>query len=433
MIGTNRNNIINNSGHNNEYNPFSLPLQTLINWFVFFLAFPSIYLLGNSITFFLFLLIIYRVGNCWPANFSGKSLIYIFLGLVLMATIFAPYSSMERHPGFGSSFLILIQYIYWAFAASFFIAFRNRLDYLSISKWFFYGTLSAIIGFYLLPFQLNLSVVNIIFIATRNSFVFGLLVTIPISYYYLIQLKKRKILILSFPFFLFAMLFTNGRSGAVIIIFELMFIASIIYPYFQRMIRIMLILLFPLFYWAQTDNAKPYLYFIADKVEGINPRFSQLIRGEGEGDLTFDKSWLIRKLMIDKSIEIFNSHPLLGVGPNNFIYYDSSLSSRNEYARLASNSDHFYNTRSAHNSYIQILSEIGIIGFVVLILLLFIPIITFLKDFYYNNIGVSHLPLVSLFGMALHFYAISSITGAVSWVVIGFAWSATSHLKMARK
>ncbi|MES2651674.1 MAG: O-antigen ligase family protein [Bacteroidota bacterium] len=415
----------------NTSNGATLPrgVQKLLNWFLFFLAFPSLIVVDNSVTFYIFIVIVYKVGIYWVRPFKGKILFFSFLFVVVASTFLGLFHDMERHPGFFYTIQIIVQYTYWILLAAFMIIFRGRIDLLQLSKWLFFGTIASIVGFYLVPFKLDLAVVTIITNSTRNSFIFSLLCTIPLSFLYL-RYKYTKIKIFYFIlFFGVTVLFTNGRSGAVIILVQLFLIASIIYPVFRRIMNISILPLVFMFFLIQSDGMQVYLNGIASQVESINPRFANLLRAEGDGDLTIDKSWLIRKLMIDKGFEIIEQYPFLGIGANNFKYFDSELATYEGYERLGYLSTSLFNSRSAHNSYVQILAEFGIIGFIFFILILLQPILFLFRKIFTNKLSIYDLPLISLIGLCLHFYAIASITGAIPWFIFGLCWSISNKIK----
>ena len=82
----------------------SISGQNLINWFVFFLAFPALSILGNSITFYIFIAIVIKVGSFWKKKFKGKALFLSFVSVIIVSTILAPYSKMDSNNR-SSSFL----------------------------------------------------------------------------------------------------------------------------------------------------------------------------------------------------------------------------------------------------------------------------------------------------------------------------------------
>jgi hypothetical protein len=44
-----------------------------------------------------------------------------------------------------------------------------------------------------------------------------------------------------------------------------------------------------------------------------------------------------------------------------------------------------------------------------------------IKQFSTSRLHGYHLPLIALVGISIHFYAITAITGAIPWMVIGLA------------
>ena len=412
-----------NNGAENIFDytkPYSKFTQSLLNWFVFFLVFPSVELLGNSLTFYLFIAAGLRIGAFWVGNYKGKILLISFLFMALISTIFAP--SMIRYPGYFAAVKILIQYAYWIFVGLFFITQKKKIDFLQISRWVFFGIIAATIGFYALSFRVSSSVFELNTGSSRNSYVFNLLSAIPLSFYFIVQKWSKKTALWVMPIFLMVMLLTGGRSGAILIIIQLLLISTIIYPAFQKNVKILLAVFGLLYFISKSDASQQYLDALADQVESVNPRFADLLRGEGDGNLSLDKSWLVRKLMVDKGKEIFEEYPIFGVGPNNFNYFDSKLLTLKDYDRLKGQDTEFFNSRSAHNSYIQLLSEMGLPGLLLMISMCFIPVIFFFKKFLFDTINIDYLPMVSLLGISIHFYAIAALTGAIAWMVIGLSW-----------
>jgi O-antigen ligase len=401
---------------------FEKKVQKILNYFIFFLVFPSINLFGSSITFYIFIYLITLVGINF-INYEKRNILFYFLLFSLfLSIIFKP--SMERDPGFGVTLKFVIQFIYWITVSLFTIFYFKNINFSELSKWAFYGTLVSIIGFYIFPFNFGVGPIFITLQETRNSFVFDLLCAIPISFIYINSnfSKRNKIILLWL--FIISMLFTNGRSGGVIIFIESILISIFIFPNFIRNFKIIIIPIF-IFILLFSFSTEKLRIDLANSLTDINPRLSKLILAEeddDEGDLSMDKSWLHRVLMVDKSIEIFAKYPFTGIGPNNFRYYDSPLKSLENYQRLSNESEEWYNNRSAHNSYIQILSELGLFGMIPLVLIILIPIIFFIKKIIYNNKEILLLPFVSIIGISIHFYAISALTGAIPFFIFGCCW-----------
>jgi O-antigen ligase len=408
---------------------FNKEVNLLIGLFAFFLAFPSIYILGSSITFYIFLIIIARVGPFWLGNIYKKKLFVGFVFSIIISSIFAPYIEMTRHPGIFYVFKLFVQYIYWILITLFVIKFYDKINFYHVGKYFFYGTICSIIGFYFIDLKFDF-LINFKSNLARNSFLFNILCCGPIIFYYLVKRYSLRFAFLFLILLVFACLFSQGRSGSIIIFIQSLFILILFYPLFSKFIKILFLLSILMYATFQIDSSNLVLQPIAEKIRPFNSRLADLIVSEGRGDLNVDKSWLVRRLMIDKSKEIFKKHPFFGVGINSFKYYDADLNVLRDYFVLSSNRTIYYNYRSSHNSYIQILSDFGLLGFSFFILIVYFPIYILIKNFFLNTLTIDHLPLVSFFGISLYFYTISAITGAIPWFIIGLSYSSIYKLRL---
>ena len=408
-----------------KLNLFPRNIQSRLNMFVLFLAFPAFSVLGNSITFLIFLDLIYRVGKS-KVNFRGHHLFFAFFTVGLISSIFTPV--IDRHPGIVSVIIILIQFLYWIGIASFTIKNYSRIDLMQLSKWMMTGSLIYIFVLFIVPFNFNSGLLSIEFKPGRNALVFNLLCTIPLSFYYIHKRWNRKgVLIFSFFFFV-TMLFTNGRAGSIILLIQIFFIFSIVFIKIRKYFRFILICSIPIIILFQSDKGMELVEKISYEVSKINQPLGMLILSSKTGSLERDKSWSSRKLFISKGKEIFFERPFIGIGPNNFKYYDSNLNLYSKFDYLQGNTKEFYNRRSAHNSYMQILVEFGLIGFIFYIIILFRPIFLLRRNLLKATLKIEHLPIISLLGVAIHFYAISAFTGAIPWLIIGLCWAQTTKL-----
>lgn len=403
-------------------------IQKLLNVFVFFLTFPCLAILGNSITFYIFIVIILRLGLFWQRPFKAKAMLFSLMLICILSTALAPYDEMEGFPGFFPVLQLVIQFIYWMLLASFFIIYRAQINWYEIARSAFWGVLLSAIGFFVLDYKASFAIVDFTTTISRNAFVFDVLATTPISCIYILRRYGIQRLYIFLLFTIFIMLLSNGRSGAILILMESALIISIFSPMWNRIIKFSMLPLLGLFFLTESSTFQPVMNATADKIEGLSPRMANLLRNEGDGDLTQDKSWLLRKLMIEKGQEIIKDHTLIGIGINNFIYYQSELSSLYDNERLSYHNKEYMNSRSAHNSYVLILSEMGVLGFAIFIVLLLIPVIKLLKIiFLKNTIKLNHLPIIGLLGISMHFYAVASVYGGVTWFVIGMAIAASEY------
>jgi O-antigen ligase len=404
--------------------------QILLNLFVFFLAFPVIEVFGMSITFYLFLniiilhlikgLIIFKIDKI-------ATLFFLFFLFGSLSTIFHPPLLKEPDPFIV--FKNIMQYLYWVILALYMRTYLLFFDIIKLSKYIFLGLFISVIAFYTFPFQLETPFFTINFKFTRNAFVFNILAFFPLIFWYIKNTKYKYIIGLIIAFFLLSVIFSGGRAGFILILVQFLFILPIIYKklksiYYISIGGIFLILIL----WISLENS-PIFDIISKKIELINPRAASLINRSGvEGDLTMDRSWLIRKLMVDKAFEINKEYPVLGIGWFNFTNYGANIYSQNEYERMQGFENEYLNSKSAHNSYAQYIAEGGGIGFILLILILIIAIKPFFYKVISGNFNTSNLPLISLVILLFYFYVISSLTGAITWFIIGMVY-ATNYNK----
>lgn len=132
-----------------------------------------------------------------------------------------------------------------------------------------------------------------------------------------------------------------------------------------------------------------------------------------------DKSYEIRKLMVQKGLIIFKHNPLIGVGADRFIRTSVEVDIPRIFGRV--NPDE-YLEKSAHNSYIVVLAEFGLAGsipFAFLLLALVIGGVQSSVNFLRSEKIYYFAIFVSLIQMSIHYWVIASITNTVTWFVYG--------------
>ena len=96
---------------------------------------------------------------------------------------------------------------------------------------------------------------------------------------------------------------------------------------------------------------------IASAVEGRYATFSSLEE---------DKSYMIRQLMNQKALRLFEESPIIGIGPGRFMKTSTSRYTK----RFILCSQEHFDVKSAHNSYLSFLAENGLLGSLPLVILL---------------------------------------------------------------
>lgn len=417
----------------------SLKLQRILNIFVFLLAFPAVEVLGNSLYFYLFLYLLWktykRVGySVETSKFTLLLLISWIFGVI--STAFHPpleagdYSSMR-------TVTMTIRYAYWFTIGAFFYTWIKKMDLLQISKWITFGYLCQVVGFYLLPLDVDVGLISFNASLTRNSFVFNSIIFSGFLYFYIISRYGKNLSLWVSIFILLNLLLTNGRAGAIVGLLIVIVNSAVLTPALRSFAKMSVIvaILLSLSGVLNESNLNRFGLIIAPIAESLNPRFGSLLRGEGEGNLDFDKSWLIRELMIDKTIEILGKFPFLGIGYSHFTNYEAELDELSDpkYARLRNHSIEYYNTRTPHNSYANHFVESGIIGGVILIVLIFPIIWWFGVQFWQGNLFLNSLYIVIItgfIGSIIHAYGIAAFTGANFWFMLGTCSQLVRKLNM---
>ena len=150
--------------------------------------------------------------------------------------------------------------------------------------------------------------------------------------------KSKVITMLVILLYLFVMLFSNGRAGAIILFIMSVLLFLIVYPKYSRFYKNCFFFLLLSFIIIYNDDDSKYLNSIAKPIENISPRLAEMIRKEGNGVASNDRSWLIREVMVKKGLMIASEHPILGIGFNRFRNYNTDfrkfLANDRKYDRL---------------------------------------------------------------------------------------------------
>ncbi len=171
-------------------------------------------------------------------------------------------------------------------------------------------------------------------------------------------------------------------------------------------------------------SAAGYVLSPASVKESFQHRFSTF------KTLDEDKSYQIRKLMVQKAVKIFKRNPLAGCGPGAFRKTNVDL----EIPRvLQYEKADYFNAKSSHNSYAQFLAEAGLLGAIPFGLLLLGLIIKGLRA----SIELTREGCFWAMGfyastvmMSIHLWSISALYNTATWMIYGMI---TGVIILARK
>ena len=152
-------------------------------------------------------------------------------------------------------------------------------------------------------------------------------------------------------------------------------------------------------------------------------------RADSFTSLANDESILIRQLMIQKGLFLFEAHPVFGVGIGNFRMANVIIDIPDQLREFVGSLNQF----SAHNSYVQILAEVGIIGTIPMAIMLLTLIIRgfvatriLLNKEAYWYLGI----YASFVAMTIHLWSIAGIGNTIVWIVYGLVISAIKMSKL---
>lgn len=401
--------------------------QKYLNWFVFFSIFPLIDIAGISITFFIFLLFSYILinNNIKIFKIENKTdvILLLFLFFLILSSLFTEETTRDR--SYISLFKLTIQYIYWVVIALHIKTWIQKYDYLEISKFIFYAILVS--TFY----YITINRIHIVFYP--NEFAFTIVLALPLAFYYMTKKFETIQLLFIVLFILLGIFWSESRTGLALVLLELILLLYINNSKVRIASIFFIILIVPLIYLSYSimelnkQDIKNIKYKIADIVEDISPKFSYTLRLE-QNVLERDKSFLIRKLMIQKGEQIFREHPLLGIGIGNFTYYSVDLDMTQESHWLKSPEEK-YNRTSSQNSYLKIITETGIITSFFLLLVFLIIIIYGLKYLITMKDQVKLFIFISFLSLIFYGFILVTIQGAKFWILLGLSMAILNYNK----
>ncbi len=230
--------------------------------------------------------------------------------------------------------------------------------------------------------------------------------------------KFRYLNILLILVILIIIILSNERSASIMFLF-----ASIVYLIFnnffsikEKIIKIFLLLLLII----SLFNLNPQLkdHFIDRTFEQIGVTKTN----QNTHNNFWDSQWGAHYLT---SIEIFKDNPFLGSGADTFRY----ACSNEDYSNINSAEASVRCNTHPHNIYIEILSELGIIGFLVFVCFLSYIFIKLLKNFYFFN-KKSNEELVYIISFIILFNPIqttgsffSTWNGIFYWILLGYIFA----------
>lgn len=131
-----------------------------------------------------------------------------------------------------------------------------------------------------------------------------------------------------------------------------------------------------------------------------------------------DRPFVIRQVLTQKGLSLFEESPIIGVGATRFT---KSWVELNIPELLSSRADEMQ-MKTSHNSYVQWLAEFGLLGSITFGILL---ITLLIKGFLITRQEITNdnlIPLslfLSFIQMSVHMWVIAALTGTLCWFIYG--------------
>lgn len=397
---------------------FPRVIYFLFYFFAVYLVIPviDVPLLGLSLSapifFFIAMATILRPSRPWFKQYSNWILlaVLIWFGIFLSTTANGLLSLGVNINNDG--FFYLIRYMYWilvfvitAYFANQEQVFRKIVPILGYSV-----LLVALLRWGEVIFAGRIGAAAYTTIMTQNSYGFQFSAFTPFVLIMLLREKKGKKLfwLLSLMIVLGAVAINGSRGSWVAIGIGLA--ASSLLLFFAKprkliggFLAVALVVASGAILWK----------YIPQAAEAVETRFSTF------QSLEEDRNYMIRQVMVQKGLRLFQESPLIGVGANRFslTWADITLPELLSYRSVEE-----FERKNSHNSYVQFLAEFGLLGSIPLAVLLIILTLrgykTALSSIKRNNL-VPLAIFISFIQMSVHMWVITALTGTVTWFIYG--------------
>jgi O-antigen ligase len=374
----------------------------LLYWYAL-LAVAPILVIWTNLSFYFFPFLLLKFKRTFGYFIEFKPLIHIPVAVFTCGAILSTIDSVN----INRSLAVLPNYLYWGVLVVFLSSHARHLDYKLVAQAAFVGIIIVTLYYYL---QHEIPRYPIFRLVSPNSYSFTVICFSPLAIAHVMRAWGKKPAMILYLALSSIQLFEGRRVGFVV--------ASVIgfmILYAQRLRVKQATLLIGLIFGVPTVLTMDTLQ---ETIRLSNERIYDLLYNSDEITRS-DKSYLVRKAMVQKGLAMYNNDPFTGIGLNNFASYEIDFDYYLEGStiRLQRQS---VEEKSAHNSYIFLLAEGGLLLLVPFLIL--IVIVIFYHLLQYNAVPIDSIPVFAGFvGMAVHMLFISEVVNVHAWFLIGLA------------
>lgn len=336
--------------------------------------------------------------------FNFKPQYYIqWLAIVFFVGALISLADIDSNEQLLKALQVLPNYLYWVLLVIVIVNLKKELPIGNISIGLLFGLITT-----LAIYQIqDIGILGFLKRNTPNSYSFILICFGAIS---VVACHKRFNLVTAMVLLgtlVLSLLLEGRRAGLVLVSLSSIFSLSIKQIDLKYLAGIIL-LGFAGTLLLQLDS-------VESAIKNTNTRIYELIY-ETENITKADQSYLTRRMMIERGLYSFNDHPLNGVGINNYSTIDTEDEGNFAGADLIIQKTDGKNY-SAHNSYIVLLVEGGLILIIPFILMLLYNIYHFIAA-YNKRTQLENAFYWSFMAMVIHIYFISEILNVYAWFLI---------------
>jgi O-antigen ligase len=387
--------------------------QRYFYWYTFLMVFPTILLLFN-VSVYLFIFVWQSFKDKYKFNLSLKpveSKIILFFLIGTTVSLFDIWTLNQGWDRVELGLRVLPNYIYWTVLLIFLIRHFQHIDLSLVTKATFFGMVLTLLYFFV-PIFRYLDKLDIFKGLPQNAVSFLMLSYVPLALVFVRKNFGMTAFVLAGVIFSALALQTGSRSGAILVTAGCLMMLI----YFSKSNLVWSMLLLAAVFVIVATTAKQSLEAAIQK---LTPRTHTLIY-DRDRVLSSDPSYLSRVAILRKGAAIFEESRWTGVGINNFTQYKTDISYNFAGGDLIEHDDKYIQRASAHNSYLSILAETGLLGFIPFILFLLLITFKLLRNLIrvgFDPIGAALL--TGLTCMLVHLYFISAILNVFTWFFFG--------------
>ncbi len=369
-------------------------------WFAFLQAFPILMIVFN-LSFFVFFRLYFSFNKISKIKISNSFQILAILFIIGAIASVANAVDVKR------SMVVLPNFLYWAIMIIFFQNYRSSLNFEIIRMGIYRGLILLNLHYWIVEKTLKFSTPFNKFIL-ENGYAILMICFVPTALkYVLVKYGNNRAYLFASVATILGFL-SGSRAGAILILGGALLTLFSEKLSFKAIVQLVIYGLLSYFFIFKTDFFNKFLFQVNPDVHAVIFRSQEVFEEE--------QSMLLRRLMVEKAIILFEQKPFTGIGLNNWTEFKVDFRGDFAGSEFVINKNRLEKF-SAHNSYAALLGEGGLLVFLPFILILYTTIFALFSQF--GKLDQYQQPILwSLIMMAIHIYFISGMSNSFTWYLL---------------